>query len=323
MCNLFVIGNGFDLAHDMKTDFNHFRDYLNAKYLGKYKNMLYVPESVINNHGEEIQNDDEVISLITYLLNKEASYDTTQQYDWNRLEDIHGKIDLFECLDNVEPQYDKEGDRNYSWEYDNAESVCRNVALSIKSINKFLSEWIHTIKIADSPIEQFKKIINPEKDLFFTFNYTQTLEKLYRCSKKNVCHIHGMVSDPPYFQTEELILGHCGQIDYLGNESIPYNMNKNLQIIYESLRKNIDEQIFLHKDFFKEISNTPIWGIYSFGFSFSDVDLPYIRKICDSLNTKNIVWWLNEDDSISKREEYKKIRIKCGVEGDFFTYNVS
>ena len=100
MRNLFVIGNGFDLAHNMKTGFNHFRDYLSTNYsiLHSYA-PPYVPETITGHHEEELQDTTEVVGLIAYLLD-EAAADT-------------GK-----CFDNVEPQYDKEGDRIYSWEYE-------------------------------------------------------------------------------------------------------------------------------------------------------------------------------------------------------------
>lgn len=68
MANLFIIGNGFDLAHNMQTSFNQFRDYLESNYPGKYTEYLYVPESVIGNHGEEIQKEEEVVDLITYVI---------------------------------------------------------------------------------------------------------------------------------------------------------------------------------------------------------------------------------------------------------------
>ena len=46
MRNLFVIGNGFDLAHNMKTGFNHFRDYLSTNYSILHNYAPYVPEAI-------------------------------------------------------------------------------------------------------------------------------------------------------------------------------------------------------------------------------------------------------------------------------------
>ena len=75
MANLFIIGNGFDLAHKMETSFNQFRDYLESNYPGGHTEYLYVPESITGNHGEEVQKEEEVVGLITYLLNQVAPDD--------------------------------------------------------------------------------------------------------------------------------------------------------------------------------------------------------------------------------------------------------
>lgn len=321
MRNLFVIGNGFDLAHNMKTGFNHFRDYLSANYSILHNYAPYVPEKITGHHGEELQDTTEVVGLIAYLLD-EAAADTGKENDWSKIEDLLGKLNLPECFDNVEPQYDKEGDRNYSWEYENAESICGNMALAIPYITELLSEWIHTIEIPVSPIKRFAKMINPRKDLFLTFNYTQTLEKLYGCAAENVCHIHGIASDDSCFQTDKLILGHCGQIDYLNNKEVPYDIGDGLQAIYESLRKNTSEQIMLHEDFFKKINREEIDKIYSFGFAFADVDLPYMRKLCNSIDTKNITWWLNTHSGIQECKRHMEILRSCGFQGAFCTYSI-
>lgn len=248
MSNLFILGNGFDIAHNMETRFNQFREYLNANYPFIPHKALYVPETITGHHGEEIQDSTEVVGLIAYLLD-EAAIDIGTENDWSKIEDLLGKLNLPECFDNVEPQYDKDGDRNYFLEYENAESICRNMALAIPYITDLLSEWIHTVKISASPLKYFSEIIHPKKDFFLTFNYTQTLEKLYGCVKENVCHIHGMASDDPFLQVDKLVLGHCGQADYLNEERVPYEMGDGIQAIYENLRKNTSEQIMLHENF--------------------------------------------------------------------------
>lgn len=324
MANLFIIGNGFDLAHKMKTNFNQFRDYLDSRYPEGRKEYLYVPGSITDHHGEEIQNEDDVVSLIVYLLNQVApdDMDDPQKRDWSEIEYLLGKLNLSECFENVEPQYDREGDRIYSWEHTNAEIICGDMALAISRINDFLLEWICNVKVASSPLKQFAKMINPNEDLFFSFNYTQTLEKLYGCSKKNICHIHGMVDEDSYIQRDQLILGHCGQINFC-NEKVPYEMENDLQSIYESLRKDTAQQISLHKSFFRKIHHSEIEKIYSFGFAFADVDLPYIKKICGAINTQDVTWYLNNYDNIQKRKKYKSKLQQCGFQGRFGTFTAN
>ena len=70
-----------------------------------------------SHYGKELQDTTEIVGLIAYLLD-EAAADTGNENDWSKIEDLLGKLNLPECFDNLEPQYDKEGDRNYSWEYE-------------------------------------------------------------------------------------------------------------------------------------------------------------------------------------------------------------
>ena len=57
--------------------------------------------------------------------------------------------------------------------------------------------------------------------------------------------------------------------------------------------------------------------IYTYGLSFGNVDLPYIRKICDSIpNTQNVVWYLNRYD-LNKIPDYQNKIISQGFKGKF------
>lgn len=67
---------------------------------------------------------------------------------------------------------------------------------------------------------------------------------------------------------------------------------------------------------------TQVESIYTFGFSFSDVDRVYIGEICKNLNSK-VVWYLNDFDNKTTRKYYSKMIKKCGFKGKFDTYHVS
>lgn len=316
MSNLFVIGNGFDLAHGMKTSFNNFRDYLYINYQKDFDNILCVPELVVGPHGEELQSESEVAGLIVYLLNAVAPDDesVTFRQNWNSIEYLLGKLDLKECFDCVEPQYDKEGDRNYFWERNIAEFVCKNMVLAVPQITDFLRDWIYGVELPKLPKRQFQEIINPKEDLFLTFNYTQTLEKVYSCKRENVCHIHGVVTDD-FLRDEDLILGHCGKKEYASDESVPYEMGNELQYLYNILKKDTSKQIDQHSEFFNRVCNTHIEKIYSFGFSFSEVDMPYIINLCKLMDTKRMSWGLHSFNSVKERQSFEQKLRESGFRG--------
>ena len=82
-----------------------------------------------------------------------------------------------------------------------------------------------------------------------------------------------------------------------------------LQNYVEGIMKNINEH---NKQL--EVDN-----IYSYGFSFSEVDLPYIRRICGSIETDNVVWYINDYDKVKC---YRSIIKRCGFKGKLSKFRV-
>ncbi|WP_407936733.1 hypothetical protein [Leptotrichia wadei] len=59
--------------------------------------------------------------------------------------------------------------------------------------------------------------------------------------------------------------------------------------------------------------------IYSYGFSYGEVDLIYIKEICKRMDTSDTIWYLNDFDN-EKIKEYKKIIKGCGSRGKITTF---
>ena len=67
-------------------------------------------------------------------------------------------------------------------------------------IRERFHEWIIQL---NNPHTDKKVKIEQNDSVFFTFNYTKTLENLYNIPSSNIIHIHGCVDD-----NEDFILGH-------------------------------------------------------------------------------------------------------------------
>jgi len=83
------------------------------------------------------------------------------------------------------------------------------------------NEWVLTKKFEYKravPFSLFKhgeqSFMNNSKDLFFTFNYTTTLEHLFKVPSSNIIHIHGCVDDIP---ASNMIVGHNSEQIYEQN----------------------------------------------------------------------------------------------------------
>lgn len=62
--------------------------------------------------------------------------------------------------------------------------------------------------------------------------------------------------------------------------------------------------------FFERMNN--VTEFYSYGFSFANVNLPYIRRICEVVNTSNATWYQYTYNG----SNYTNILRDCGFDGE-------
>lgn len=155
---LFIIGNGFDLAHGLPTNFSpDFKKIAESNESISYFRDIYQTE------------ESDIWSDFEYCLGRP---------DFNSLEEI---------FDGYAPDYssDYESDRD---------AIITQVSINgnlCKSLNDFAENAENTIG-GKVPLEKYVGLF-AEDDYFVSFNYTHTLERLYAIKEKNVLHIHGEV----------------------------------------------------------------------------------------------------------------------------------
>ncbi|MHA4067887.1 bacteriophage abortive infection AbiH family protein [Bacillus cereus] len=310
MSNLFVIGNGFDIDHKLPTKYVNFHEYLIENYPNAVdKDVTFDISGREDQHGSIQFDEDEVVAFLIDLISR-AEVDG--EY-WQDIETSLGHLDYDQYFDEMSYLYDNDHNSDsYEWELANIyEGVASNFRLVTLKIKELFAEWINTIDIDEvEPKESFCELLDPYIDHFLTFNYTSVLEEVY--GAMDVEHIHGM-------QRSDIIIGHgiCGR-DF---QSGPTGTEWELSQIHDSLRKDTRKIIEQKQDFFNDL--TSIEKIYSYGFSFSSVDLPYIEEICDKLDTTNIIWFLHDFSSEEVRDGYKKIIRQCGFKGEFEVFSVN
>lgn len=155
---LFIVGNGFDLAHKMPTNYNpHFKEIAEKKEQISYFWDIY------QSREADIWSDFE-----NCLANP----------DFNNLEEI---------FDGYAPDYysDYERDRD---------AIITQADLNgnlIGALYEFADQAENSI-CSTKPLPFYTECFN-SSDLFITMNYTHTLEFLYGINRNNVLHIHGEV----------------------------------------------------------------------------------------------------------------------------------
>lgn len=308
---LFIIGNGFDIQHKISSKYEDFHKFIKNCYF-LHKDPFYIPSGglvpkAFSVNGYQAHDMPYVLAYIDYTIT------LTEGDCWYNLETSFANLKLIE-------EFGVDSDNFFTKVYSNdpPENTIYYIGLCFKILYKLFNIWVDQIDINNiKPNTSFQKLINPNEDYFLTFNYTRTLEEIYNA--KNVFHIHGV-------QGSKKAFGHQKQYDdYIENfckqNLIPLSCLEGVKYLFEITEKDTRKIYENSKKYFDSLDQN-IQEIYSYGFSFSLVDMIYIFGICHSLNTTNITWYLSDFSSIDQIEQYKKNITNCGFKGSFATFHI-
>lgn len=303
---LYVIGNGFDLHHEMKTSYLNFRDYLKEEDSELFDNLEQY--------------------IITELDSKNG---IIKEDIWSNFEENLAKLDADIILSDYSfllPDYEKEDLK--SSDFHRFRDKMEEVFDEFSSLNEVFNNFITKVII---PEAAKKKLLELRTDAqYLTFNYTPTLEKLYEIPNSNILYIHGKSS----LYNSNIILGHGTnpksfqpkekehpdglseeELDkwYAENDDYDYPYTEGKEIIYklyESTFKNTKEIIQDNSLFFENLKDTE--EVFILGHSLGDVDLPYFEEIAKNINVNSK--WKVSIYNPSEIETYKKKLLKLGIE---------
>lgn len=303
MTNLFILGNGFDLAHGLPTKYSDFYNYLKSKHPNANENDVdYLLEPTLLPDGSEYYNPNQVVAFLISMI---SQTECRNGENWCDVENSLGQFDYWEFMDTIDVFVGEEPNlfrKAYAYE-----DAVANIHIPTTSIKILFSNWINSIAIDNCKLNyDFNKLIDKKSDLFLTFNYTTTLEEIYGVDEHNILHIHGV-------QGEDIIFGHG--VRNRRFDSYPTGSEHGLYDIHRSLEKDTGSIIKKNLDFLNNLEG--IKNIFSYGFSFSKVDLPYIIEICNNLKKHNITWYLSDFEKKKIKEGYKRRIKECGFRGSF------
>ena len=315
--NLFIIGNGFDRGHNLLTSYVDFKNWLIEIYPKSQDiDKFMVSDATLMPKGEMIIPDEDLATFLVYCINEAAGG------NWANFEEALGKIDWELLFDNVDDVIDRDGDVDLWKTAYTREDFTSTLHLNSYGFSKIFSQWINTISYPRSiSCNSFLTDALKDSSVFLTFNYTKTLEDIYCIPSNQICHIHGI-------QGKEIIIGHGVEKSHLAPETYfddeygyesGYDIGmEGLEDIHNSLRKPT-KQIIEKTPFFAELKSHCIKNIFSWGFSFSEVDLCYIREICTILDTEKITWHLH-DWGNGDSNRFEQILRKSGFAGSITTF---
>lgn len=279
MRHLFILGNGFDITHRFKTSYLDFKRWLKSNNSALINEMSEYFDFI--KEGEDI-----------WWSNFEANLITI---------DVHDLIDR-----NVQEYYpifgpDDHRDADY---HTAAYETGREISDLYEKIGSAFELWIQQVDLS-SPSLYMKM---PRDAFYLTFNYTDTLECVYNINQENILYIHGKAN-----RGETLIYGHSGdsnEVEKAVERYVPdppkglpvdeyenwYAQNSDDFIAESSRRaaekaimelaKDTDSIIEQYRVFFSRCAQLEQVSIY--GFSFSNIDMPYLRTIIENVDVNKV-----------------------------------
>lgn len=316
MSSLFIIGNGFDIAHGIPTKYSDFRSYVVETCP---EALRFRDETVYLEELENIDQDEFAAEILLNTMDKAAGE------NWCNFEEALALINFdnkFPRPNHKEDETEEEDDvlmKSYLLYMDILTSGFINCS---KIWQEFFRLWIKRIQEQIdgnkfSTKESLIPLFRESNIQFFTFNYTKTLQKLYGIKK--VVHIHNRVG-------QKLIFGHekddvIGLYQNISFEEGPCISSSFLDDMIVSFKKDTDSALKKHKDFFKKLDHT-IDKVYSYGFSYGKVDSIYIKKIIANISP-NTTWYFTKFESNDTEAlRIKKIKLRrYGFKGSFGVYD--
>lgn len=131
----------------------------------------------------------------------------------------------------------------------------------VNKIKKIFNSWILSIDYSNH--YPSKEYIIDNKSIYMSFNYTDTLSRIYGIDMKNIFFVHGYAGQTLY--GENLIFGHNNTINELD--------------LIRSTFKNTSEIIRNNLIWFKNLQLSNIDTIEIIGHSYNDIDYPYFQEI--------------------------------------------
>lgn len=293
---LYVIGNGFDISHNIQCRYSDFYNYLKeyrSDILETMEKYYYV------------EHDSDLWSDFENSLEKNINYDS-----------------LSEIIAENTPNLASDDFRDRDW-YDAQIYVEQECDELLGDVRSGFEEWIESLKVSEAK----KKYKLDRSAYYLTFNYTDLLEQKYKISVSKILHIHNKTG-------EELIFGHGKKLEdfkvkeaLYGNEKAFLSLDEYgdiesneighesfaedaVCVFFDKMRKHTTEIIQNHSSFFSNL--TEIDEVIILGHSYNQIDSPYFKKMAESINV-NAKWFLcyfSDNDKKAAKKIMEEILIR-------------
>ncbi len=310
---LFIIGNGFDLHHNLETGYRDYCRFLKKRALEGVLNDIVNSEYFVGD-VENITDPDDVFW---------CDVESNLRFDYEAM--------LAQSIYDKHPYPPDESEefpdsRQLDSMKDDAVVTEKNFKGVFDFTSSYLRQWMKSVDIerADtSDCYQFKA-----DDLFVTFNYTLVLEQIYAVNPERVFHIHGCVNDegwPPQFgNTEKEAIDVEMEYKERYHDDILYEpVIRPASEIYvsmaERLLKNVTDNKYRLEACFPYDN---VDEVVIMGHSYQGSDIRYYKEffIPRFKNAKWNVYCWAKNPKVNEVDEAGKFFDKHGLNGSIITW---
>jgi hypothetical protein len=277
---LYVIGNGFDKAHNIKSGYDDFHKYLQEN------------SNDANNTYEHIKR---------LLIFCDAFIPLNEK--WSNFENALGKFDTNKYVQ----WYNKLSNSIFN-DSQSKQNYIENLLIEFKNdINWCFRKWIQSL---ESEIDKIKPLLTIDNSaLFLTFNYTETLQQVYNVPEKRILHIHNGYNYDVIRNKYDRIKGEFAQYIIGHNNVLPpeppdiSDAKRFAREFVEGYTKETSQYINQNTSFWSALKD--IDEIIVLGHSLSEIDFPYFEKIMESIDMNTVEWKISYHGDEEKQKKAK------------------
>ena len=317
MPRLIVTGNGFDLAHGLRTKYSDFMEYLCS-----YGNE---PEDICGRFGHLGGISRQYREKLDFY--KAISKYICKQDLWSSFEEALSRLDD-EQLQNDHSCYLLDyGDELWrdSANHDYQRRLREELSFS-SDIPYYCGQWIRGIDTSVAPLP-IANVINANC-VFLNFNYTDTLEAVYGVPEERIMYIHGKAK-----RGDHLIVGHHNNAlfreapmprfqseeewerfyDNCVDDVRVFEAQEIIKTYFRNTYKDTDSIILQKQLFFRSL--TSIDEVYILGHSLSDIDFGYFYAIKEQV-PNDCQWNVSYHDMLGQNRANKFLSM-LGIRNSF------
>lgn len=219
---------------------------------------------------------------------------------WSQFETRLAEFDVESAVDYASQFLDEKGYGDFQYELQQI-----GVGLSTK-LRAHFADWVRSL-IVPQPADVLQLLAIDPEARFLSFNYTATLEQLYRVPPQRILHIHGFVGNP----TEALVLGHGWERrpeDSLNFEPDGPDSDwrvrdgiEHLDAFFEATFKPTRQLIDKNAAFFHSLAEVD--HVRILGHGLAEVDEPYLEAVIDAVDVTRTRWTISTYNDLDERRE--------------------